>query len=250
VDFWHSDKQWMMQQYVDLLKDAAEFELMVNLHGSTMPRGWRRTFPNMMTMEAVRGAEFYQFSPLQGPTAQNNLYYAFTRNVVGPMDYTPVVFQTAYEKQDISFAHSLALSVVFESSLQHFADKSDTTNEGYQKVFAEYGFVKDFMSAVPTAWDETLLLDGHPDSHGIFARRNDQTWFLGGIHGEHKTRSDKLSLAFLDKGNYQAVIIEQGDKPNTLKSRAIIVNQNDSITLDMQSNGGFVVEISPAILKQ
>ncbi|WP_299074608.1 glycoside hydrolase family 97 protein [uncultured Paraglaciecola sp.] len=249
VDFWHTDKQWMMQQYVDLLTDAAEFELMVNFHGSTMPRGWRRTFPNMMTMEAVRGAEFYQFSPLKGPTAQQNLYYAFTRNVVGPMDYTPVVFQAAYEKQEISYAHSLALSVVFESAMQHFADKSDTPEQGYPLIFTHYPFVKEFMSTVPTAWDETLLLSGHPDSHGVFARRHNNDWYIGGIHSGQKKRSDKLSLGFLGEGTYLAKIIEQGDTPNTLKVRTISVNNNDYVALTMHKNGGFVLQLQPEVIQ-
>jgi len=245
VDFWQTDKQYIMQQYVDLIRDAAEYELMVNLHGSTMPRGWRRTFPNMMTMEAVRGAEFYQFDPLEGPTANNNVYYAVTRNVVGAMDYTPVVFEAALEDQDISFAHSLALAVVFESALQHFADVTDDPNSGYQKLFKQFPFVQSFMADIPTAWDETQLLSGHPDSHVVFARRNNENWYIGAIQAQTKSRSEKLSLTFLGKGNYQAKIIEQDQQANTLKTSTIIVNNNDSISLTMQNNGGFVIQLIP-----
>ena len=154
----------------------------------------------------------------------------------------------AFEKQQISYAHSLALSVVFESAMQHFADKSDTPSQGYPLVFKHYPFVKEFMSVVPTAWDETLLLSGHPDSHGVFARRHNKDWYIAGIHAEQKVRTDKLSLAFLGEGNYQANIIEQGETPNTLKMRTISINNKDSISLDMQANGGYVLQLQPEII--
>ncbi|NOY60873.1 MAG: glycoside hydrolase family 97 protein, partial [Calditrichaeota bacterium] len=40
VDFWQSDKQNIIQLYLDVLRDAADFHLMVNFHGCTIPRGW------------------------------------------------------------------------------------------------------------------------------------------------------------------------------------------------------------------
>ena len=245
VDFWQTDKQYIMQQYVDLLKDAAEFELMVNLHGSTMPRGWRRTFPNMMTMEAVRGAEFYQFDPLSGPTAKNNVFYTMTRNIVGAMDYTPVVFEAALEDQEISFAHSLALSVVFESSLQHFADISDNENAGYQKIFRQYPFVGNFLKNVPTAWDSTKLLSGHPDSHAVFARQSNDEWYIGGIQAQEKPLSQNYTFDFLPEGKFIATIIEQGEKVNSLAVRELPVTNQGSLTIVMKKNGGFVIHLAP-----
>ncbi len=245
VDFWQTDKQYIMQQYVDLIRDAAEYELMVNLHGSTMPRGWRRTFPNMMTMEAVRGAEFYQFDPLEGPTANNNVYYAVTRNVVGAMDYTPVVFDAALGDQDISYAHSLALGVVFESALQHFADIADDENSGYQKLFKQFPFVQSFMADIPTAWDETQLLSGHPDSHVVFARRNANNWYIGGISSQEKISTEQVAFEFLNQGKFLATIIEQGEQPNSLVSRTLAITSEDVIEINVQKNGGFVIQITP-----
>lgn len=68
------------------LADTAEQQLMVNFHGSTIPHGIERTWPHVLTMEAVRGAEDYHFGYL---TPRGNVMLPFTRNVVGSMDYIP-----------------------------------------------------------------------------------------------------------------------------------------------------------------
>lgn len=99
---------------------------MVNFHGATVPRGWQRTYPNLMTTEAVYGAEWYNNTPdLTNKAAVYNTTLPFTRNVIGSMDYTPVTFSNTRYPHITSYAHELALSVVFESGWQHFADKPD-----------------------------------------------------------------------------------------------------------------------------
>lgn len=99
---------------------------MVNFHGATVPRGWQRTYPNLMTTEAVYGAEWYNNTPdLTNKAAVHNTTLPFTRNVIGSMDYTLVTFSNTRYPHITSYAHELALSVVFESGWQHFADKPD-----------------------------------------------------------------------------------------------------------------------------
>ena len=115
----------MINFYLDLLEDAAQFEMMVYYHGCLVPRGWERTYPHLMTQEAVRGAEWYNNGPEFTATApQHNTILPFTRNVVGPMDYTPVTFTNSQYPHTTSYGHELALSVVFESGFQHMADRS------------------------------------------------------------------------------------------------------------------------------
>ena len=87
VDFLQSDKPFIIEQYIDILKDAAQEELLVNFHGCTIPRGWRRTFPNLVSMEAVLGTESYGFSEEFGKKSPMlHTIYAAGRNVIGPMD--------------------------------------------------------------------------------------------------------------------------------------------------------------------
>ena len=94
IDFFQSDKQNIMGLYHEILKDAADFKIMVNFHGCTLPRGWSRTYPHLMSMEAVRGEESYLFDKTYPALApRHNATLPFTRNVVGPMDDTPAMFQ-------------------------------------------------------------------------------------------------------------------------------------------------------------
>ena len=126
VDFWQSDKQDRIRQYRDLLRDAAEFHLLVDFHGCTLPRGWSREFPNLVTMEAVGAEQYKARVEMAEGGARHNTILPFTRNVVGSMDYTPVTFGDAQFPHRTTNAHELALAVVFESGVQHFADSVES----------------------------------------------------------------------------------------------------------------------------
>ena len=122
IDFFQSDKQNIIGLYHEILKDAADFKIMVNFHGCTLPRGWSRTYPHLMSMEAVRGEESYLFDKTYPALApRHNATLPFTRNVVGPMDYTPTMFQDNVNPLVTTSGHEIALPVVFESGLLHFA---------------------------------------------------------------------------------------------------------------------------------
>jgi alpha-glucosidase len=248
VDFFNSDKQDRIHQYLGILEDAADFELLVNFHGATVPRGWQRTYPHLMTHEAVNGAEVYKFASVQDPPdALTNLHHALLRNVVGSMDYTPVVFEAALTTAGLPYAHSLALSVVFESGIQHFADRADSnTEEGYRAVFGAFPFVGAFMSTVPVAWDDTRLVTGSIDDHVILARRKGDVWYLGGIHVSDASLDYTFELDFLEPGtSYDMAWIEQGEDPASLTERATTVAAGDSVTVTLQADGGFVAALTP-----
>lgn len=245
IDFWQSDKQAAMQQYIETLEDAADYELMVNFHGSTMPRGWQRRFPHLVTMEAVKGAEWYQFPVFRGPAPRDHVFYALTRNVVGPMDYTPVVFEQALKQQKASYAHSLALAVVFESGVQHFADKADDTAQGYRKVFAQYPFVQEFLRTVPVHWDETRLLSANPDTHVVFARRSGRTWYVGAISASAHDLELEIPLEMLQGDNHEQWTISEGSAPESFSESRVTSAKRASLKLKLRSNGGAVIRFSP-----
>lgn len=190
VDFFHSDKPETIQLYRDILSDAAAAELMVNFHGSTLPRGWSVEFPHLMTMEAVRGAEIYTFDArYQRVAARQNTTLPFTRNVVGSMDYTPVILGEQWLRSTTN-SHELALAVVFESALLHLVD----TPEVYLSQPDE---VIDLLATVPTAWDETQFVAGEPESHVVLARRTGDDWWIGGISALDETLTVPIDLAEL-----------------------------------------------------
>ena len=196
IDFFAGDKQETMEYCIDLLECAARHHLMVNFHGTTIPRGWQRTYPNLVSVEAVYGAEWYNNNATLTPkAAAHNATLPFTRNVIGPMDYTPCTFSDSQHKHITTHAHELALPVLFESPLLHWADKPES-------YLVQPKEVKDFMSALPTTWDETRLLGGYPGEWVVMARRHGNRWYIAGINGKDVPQTLSFDTSFLPKGKY------------------------------------------------
>ena len=206
IDFFAGDKQETMEYCIDLLECAARHHLLVNFHGATIPRGWQRTYPNLMSVEAVYGAEWYNNNTTLTPkAAAHNATLPFTRNVVGPMDYTPCTFSDSQHPHITTHAHELALSVLFESPLLHWADKPES-------YFAQPRDVRDFMSALPTTWDETRLLGGYPGEWVVMARRSGSTWYVTGINGKDIAQTLSFDTSILPKGRYTLFTDKPGYK--------------------------------------
>ena len=177
IDFFSGDNQMNMDYCLDLLESAARHHLLVNFHGATIPRGWQRTWPNLMSTEGVYGAEWYNNVPtFTAKAAAHNATLPFTRNVIGPMDYTPCAFSDSQHPHITTHAHELALTVLFESGLQHLADKPES-------FLAQPQEVQDFLSHLPSVWDETRFVSGYPGESAVIARRSGSTWYIAGING-------------------------------------------------------------------
>lgn len=250
VDFFLSDKQDRIQQYIGILEDAAKHQLLVNFHGSTVPRGWQRTYPHLMSMEAVNGAEQYRegFDALGDfrPDALHNVHLALSRNVVGSMDYTPVTFTQALRRKGLTYAHQMALSVLFESGIQHFADRADSNRDaGYRAVFGKFPFAKEFLSQVPVAWDETAVVTADIDSHVMVRRRQGQDWYVAGIYAGHVERSFELNLGFLGPGRFEAEFIGRGSADDILEHRSWAVDAAAKQRVTLQPKDGFVAVFRP-----
>jgi hypothetical protein len=237
VDFWQSDKQDRIAQYRDLLKDAADFELMVDFHGSTIPRGWQREFPNLIGMEAVAGAEQYKFRqdyPARAPRL--NTILPFTRNVAGPMDYTPVTFSDAKYPHLTTNAHELALSVIFETPIQHFADSVDSYRSVPESVRA-------FLKQVPTAWDETRVPNGEPGQTLVIARRSGRIWYVGGINGTDISQGLAFNADFLGSGTWRGILISDGGSDREFGIRQIDLRAGEQRDVPARAHGGFVMRL-------
>ncbi len=237
VDFFAGDQQDMMAYYIDLMEDAARHKLLINFHGATTPRGWSRTYPNLLTVEAVYGAEWYNNAPvLTNRAASHNTTLPFTRNVTGPMDYTPVTFSNSQHPHITSFAHELALSVVFESGLQHFADRPSA-------YLGLPDAAKNFLKHVPVTWENTRLVDGYPGEKVIMARKKENQWYLGGLNGLDTSVSLNVDFGFLDEGNYVLHILQDGADDTTFAADSIPIVPGDIITIPCLPRGGFVGSI-------
>jgi hypothetical protein len=182
----------------------------------------------------VYGAEWYNNSPvLTDKAAVHNTTLPFTRNVIGSMDYTPVTFSNSQHPHITSYAHELALSVVFESGLQHFADKPSA----YEMLPAA---PKDFLKHVPVSWDDTKLIDGYPGDKVVIARRKGKQWYIGGLNGQDQTQGLILKFDFLDKRIYNFQLIKDGKDKGSFSSETIKVKKGDTLKIECLPMGGFV----------
>jgi hypothetical protein len=239
VDFFESDKQDTIRLYLGILEDAAANRLMVDFHGSTLPRGWERTYPNLMASEGVRGAEMYQFDAAFAKYAPtHNTMLVFTRNVVGPMDYTPVTFSYVKNHHLTSWGHEIGLSVVFESGLQHFADSP-------QSYLGLPEDARRFLSTVPAAWDETRLLDGEPGKFAVVARRLGRAWYVGGINGGPDVKTVTVPLDLLGNGTFDMLLVADGRTESTFLVTKRQRNGIDVQSVEMRPYGGFGMRLLP-----
>lgn len=232
VDFFLPDGRKMVDYYLDILEDAARHHLLVDFHGCTIPRGWSRTWPNLMSMEAVYGAEWYNNAPiLTNAAAAHNAILPFTRNVIGPMDYTPCTFSDSQHPHITTDCHELALPILFESALQHMADRPEAYLSLPEKI-------KDLLSKLPVAWDDTRLLAGYPGENAVIARRSGDTWYIAGINGTNEELMINPNYSRIGKSvTFATLITDKGNEPG----KGFNIEQDvkaGSITLP--ARGGFV----------
>ncbi|MDR0981978.1 MAG: glycoside hydrolase family 97 protein [Culturomica sp.] len=237
IDFFSGDSQATIDYYLDLLEDAAKYHLLVNFHGATVPRGWQRTYPNMVSVEGVYGAEWYNNAPiLTNKAAAHNATLPFTRNVIGPMDYTPTTFTDSQHKHITTHAHELALTVVFESAVQHLADRPSS-------YLSQSKEVKDFLQHLPTVWDNTKLLSGYPGESVVIARQKDGKWYVGGLNGTNESLTLPLSMEFLGKGDYQVTLFKDGKEAHSFDIEKETY-RGENLEIPCLPRGGFVAIIT------
>ena len=234
IDFFSGENQKNMDFCIDLMESAARHHLLVNFHGATVPRGWQRTYPNLLSTEGVYGAEWYNNVPtFTKAAASHNATLPFTRNVVGPMDYTPCAFSDSQHPHITSHAHELALTVLFESSLQHLADRPES-------FLAQPQDVQDFLSLLPAAWDETRFVSGYPGESCVLARRSGNTWYVAGINGTDETKTLSVPLPFIKKVREATLFADSGNKEQPWKIETI---KKLPATVTCQPRGGFIFRI-------
>ena len=214
------------------LSEAASLRLLVSFHGDYTPRGERRTYPNLMTHEGIKGSEWYLFCPplCDEPTPQHNATIPYTRNVVGPMDYTPTAYSTP--RRITTYAHETALPFVYESGWMVMCDRP----EYYHNSPA-----RPVLQEIEAVWDEIRYLAGYPGEYTVIARRKGQKWTVGAINAG-AARKVTIPLDFLN-GNYKSLLLCEDDKTdphNQCIVRSVSIENEKSLTFEMAENGGFI----------
>ena len=236
IDFFDGDSQPTMNYCIDLLESAARHHLLINFHGATVPRGWQRTYPNLLSTEGVYGAEWYNNGPkFTTRAAAHNATLPFTRNIIGPMDYTPCAFSDSQHPHITTHAHELALTVLFESALQHLADRPES-------FLSQPQAVQDFFGQLPAAWDETRFVSGYPGESVVIARRSGNKWFVAGINGTEQAYDFDLSRlpSIVGKGRKAECFLDANeDRAWQLHTSAPLPK-----SVHCRARGGFVLVIT------
>lgn len=244
VDFMQRDDQKMVEFYVRLARETAKRHLLLDMHGAFPPAGLARTYPNFITQEGVMGAEYDKFSWGQ-VTPAHNVKLAYSRMLLGPMDYTPGGFRNSTPETYVASevmpmtrntrGQALAQYVVFDSPLQMVSDDPDAYANAP-------GFA--FLKMVPTAWDETRFIDGTPESHVVLARRSGRTWYVGAMTNA-QPRTVAIPLAFLGKGKFRAEIWQDGATANDVDHIVKVTTNRDVLHVRMSAGGGAAIAIKP-----
>ncbi len=239
---WHHG-QFMVRHFRKVVETAAKYGVMVNAHETIKDTGLRRTYPNLMTRESVRGMEYNGGSPDTGNLPNHTVLFPFTRGLSGPTDYTPGVFKFDYQKHrpfnrvPTTLAKQLALYVTIYSPLQMAADLP----EHYQGHPA-FKFIDD----VPADWSESIALAGEVGEYLVFARkdRHSDDWYVGAASNE-LPRQYALVTDFLDSGAiYQVEIYADGeaahwrDNPMDYIITQRTLHAGETLILDMKPGGG------------
>jgi alpha-glucosidase len=247
IDFMNRSDQWMVNYYEDVVKEAAKYQIFVDFHGAFKPSGLEYKYPNLISYEGVRGLE-----QMGGCTPDNSIYLPFMRNAVGPMDFTPgaminmqpEVYRAARPNAAAvgTRVNQLAMYVVFESGVQMLADNPT--------LYYRNADCTEFITSVPTTWDETKALVATVGEVAVVAKRKGYKWFIGGItNDKENTRDIAINFDFLEKGKTYTMTyfedgINAGKQAMDYRKKTMQVKAGDKMTIRMVHNGGWAAVLS------
>jgi len=237
----------VVNYYWRIAEQAAAYKLLVDFHGAYKPAGLRRTWPNVLTREGVKGLENAKWSYDINP--DHDLTIPFIRMVAGPMDYTPgamvnfdsINFKPMYNRPASmgTRVHQMAMYVIYESPLQMLAD--NPSNYRKEKECTN------FIAGVPVTWDETRVMQAKVGDYLVIARRKGEDWFLGAMT-DWSAREFDIDLSFLGEGEYNAVVFSDGINADRFaqdyKRTETVVSKEDTTKIKMAPGGGYVARIT------
>ncbi len=246
IDFIDRDDQVAVASTYEIAKLAAENKLLVDFHGVFKPTGLQRTYPNVVGYEGVKGMENVKWANENVPRYDVTL--PFIRNLAGPMDYTPGAMRNSNQTNFRAInsmpmsqgtrVHQMAMYVVFEVPLQMLADNPT--------IYMREQECTDFITKVPTTFDETVPLDGKVAEYVALARRKGETWFVGAMT-DWTPRELTIDFSFLDNGNYRAEVFRDGinsDRDATdYKKEIVTVKKGDKLTVRLMNGGGWTARL-------
>ncbi len=246
IDFIDRDDQKAVASLYEIARKAADNRLLVDYHGVFKPAGLQRTYPNVVGMEGVKGMENVKWATEDVP--RYDVTIPFIRMLSGPMDYTPGAMRNSIKANfrpinsnpmsQGTRCHQLAMYVIFEVPLQMLSD-SPTIYMKEQECI-------DFITSVPTVFDETVALDGKTGEYAAIARRKDNIWYAGAMTN-WTPRELTVDFSFLGDGEYKAEVFRDGinaDRDATdYKKEVLRITKNDKLKIQLSPGGGWVARI-------
>ncbi len=248
IDLIERDDQVAINWFEQLAKACAEQELIVLFHGCGKPTGLQRTYPNILNMEAVRGAECAKWDDTPNP--DYHLQFPFIRMLAGPLDYTPGSMRNVHRSQFTPIptgipntmgtrSHELAMYVIFDQPLGYLCDSPTE--------YRKYINVTKFLSAVPTTWDKTIPLEAMLGEYAVVARQRGDEWYVGAMTN-HEGRNIEIDFAFLPDGvERMAEILRDNDQSDTnakaYTQEVVTVNNQSKLNFRLSPEGGLVIRI-------
>ena len=249
TDFMQRSDQYVVESYEKIAEIAAKYKLLVDYHGAFKPAGVERMWPNIINYEGVKGNENNKWS--SAITPEHNVTLPFIRMAAGPLDFTPgaminmnkVDYETggpnyaAFWTRPMSFgtrAHQVAMYVVFEAPIQMLCESPTIYYKEQETV--------DFITQIPTIWDETVVLEGAVSDYIIVARRKGDNWYLGAMT-DWTARDFELDFSFLGEGEFEMKSLRDGINAHRnaqdYKIETNSVNQNAKISIHLSGGGGY-----------
>jgi alpha-glucosidase len=249
VDFMQRDDQKLMNFYDRVTREAAKRRLLVDYHGGIRPATLTRTWPNLLTVEGVRGLEQSKWSKFANP--EHNVTLPFTRMLLGPMDYTPGAMMNSGLERNFApvferpmslgtRCQQLAMYVVYESALQMLADSPSH--------YLREPEIMRFLGPVPAVWHETKVLHAKMGDYIVIARRNGRDWYVGALN-DWSARELQLEFSFLSRGKYELERYEDGANAdrsgNDYRRVTNAVDNKTRLSIKLAPGGGWVGRIRP-----
>ena len=247
VDQMRRDDQTMVNYYWRVAKQAAEHHILVNFHGNYKPSGLSRSYPNVITMEGVKGLEWTKWS--NHVTPKHDVIIPFIRMVAGPMDYTPGAMINVSEDKFVKMGwkpmsmgtrvHQMAMYVIYESPQSTLADSP--------VLYRQNPDCTQFMADTPEIWDETIALDGKIGEYVLMARRKGTQWYVGAMTGKNTQEFD-VDFSFLSRGEHTMELFKDGVNADRnaidFKREIKTITNKDKIRVRLAKGGGWVAKIN------
>lgn len=246
IDFMDRDDQEMTAFNYRAAEMAAKYKLVLDLHGTHKPAGLNRTYPNVLNFEGVNGLEQMKWEKDNKAQVEYDVMLPFIRQVSGPMDYTQGAMKNVNSKgyypsyyepmSQGTRCRQLALYMTLDSPFNMLCDTP--SNYEREKECTE------FISTIPTVWEETIVLDGKMGDYIITARRKGDTWYIGGLT-DWEARDLEVDLSFLGEKTYNGKLFKDGVNAERIgrdyKTESIQAKKGDKIKIHLASGGGFAL---------